>query len=157
MRYRDHTFNRRRVFGSIAVYGIFICVYRVDVAACQAELFRIFACVYGDGDTLLSFQRFAVLGFAAVYSLFRVAPACERATTENQNQPLGGVRNQGGLVRRHDVSCLAVRVCNDHHNSVRGSIYYPDTAHRRHGVFRIVRLLNVPLAGGGEYARRAYE
>ena len=56
------------------------------------------------------------------------------------------MRGEGVVVRRDDVSHLAVRVCGDDGDCVCGCLFPSDFIGGRFGIFRFLRLRNVPRA-----------
>jgi len=88
----------RLVLGDIVVFGILVFERGTDAAARKTELRRIRACVFGDLRACVCIQRRAVLGFASVRRILRIASACQRVAVENENKLLGGLRDQSILV-----------------------------------------------------------
>lgn len=144
VRDRDDLSYARRIFRIFAFHGVSARVRGVDAPARQAELPRLSARVYRKLYPVVHIQRGAVLGSVAVRDLFRLASARQRIAVEDKDQPLARVRDQGAVVRRDDVSRLAVRVRHDDEYPVadeRERVL--DHSRGRLGVFRGVRLLNV--------------
>ena len=84
------------------------------------------------------------MGSIAVYYVFRIAPARQRVAVADKDQPLVGVRGESALVRRGNVSDLAIRVRHDDERFLSQQSKYLLVHFRgRHGVFHRLRLSNV--------------
>ncbi len=110
MRVCNAVFNDRRIFDPSIVYRLSFRLYRAYAAAREEKLRGLRACVYCDVYTVADFRRFEIFRPTSVYYVFRVASACERVATQNEDQHVGGVRAQSIVVRRYHVRDLAVCV-----------------------------------------------
>ena len=98
MRSCDHIFDVGLVRRRTAFNGIFACVRGVDAASIEKLLRWIRFGVYSDVYFILFFRGVPLLGTVAVYYVFRLASARQRIAVKGQNQPLGGVRDEGVMV-----------------------------------------------------------
>ena len=65
-----------RIYGNTALYGLFVrgdCTY---ATACQRLVSWVRTCVYRNMRFGFAFRGVAVLGYASLYYVFRVTPAC---------------------------------------------------------------------------------
>lgn len=146
MRGGDHAADGGHLYGYIFVYGVRFGEYRPDVALGERELSGVLFGVRRnvDFDDVVFFL--SVLGSLAVRDLFRVAPRSERVAVEEENQSLGGVRRQGGVVRRYGVSRLGVAVARYDDRNVDSGVYFTAYFGIRYDILRLLRLRSLPLS-----------
>lgn len=85
MRVGNDIFDAGRRVGSAAVYGIFAGWNRFDVTAYQTKLFGVCVSVYIHVHFIVYLCVLSLLGYLAVFDVFRLTPACQRITAEMEN------------------------------------------------------------------------